>query len=564
MGVFAAAILGGTLFLTVFGRPLLDPSNIGWLMRHDSQTYYLAFEHFRREAWQWPPGVITGIGYPIGTSIGNTDAIPLVAMPLKIAAAWLPAPFQFLGAWLFACWILQAVFGALLARQVTPRRDLQALVGTLFVLSPPLLHRTGHAALCAHWTWLAALWLLFARDTWSLRARAVGWLVLSGVSAAIQPYLAMGVLGLGLCAAADDLWRAAKPAGRWRACGLAVGLIAVTTAVLWMTGIFTVGSGDLQREGLGYFSMNLLAPVMPMGYSQWLPDVPMATPGQGEGFLYFGAGWLALMIMAAAAIARGRMGADHVPVVPRLGLAWVGLAAFTLLAVSPVITAGPRVLADLSAWTPAAVSALRSSGRFGWLLMYLAFALAMRAVFLRLPRSAATMVLLVALALQLGDLRGAYAGVWSRERSAAWTEYRSPLSPVWDEVMPAYRHLVMAPPDMCAAVWPSPAGEHLPFSMLAARHGASINSGNAGRYDTGAILDYCAREERDLRAGTVDDDSLYVLSPAMRTVLSTAAGRAVACGRLDAYDVCVTTSSLARWPATAARTLVAGGARPGG
>ena len=52
MGVFAAAILGGTLFLIVFGRPLLDPSNIGWLMRHDSQTYYLAFEHFRREAWQ--------------------------------------------------------------------------------------------------------------------------------------------------------------------------------------------------------------------------------------------------------------------------------------------------------------------------------------------------------------------------------------------------------------------------------------------------------------------------------------------------------------------------------
>ena len=132
MGVLAAAGLGGALFLVVFGAPLLAPGNIGWLMRHDSQTYYLAFEHFRREAWHWPPGLIEHIGYPVGTSIGNTDAIPLVAMPLKLVAAWLPTPFQFLGAWLFACWVLQGAFGALLARQVTSSRLVQALAGTLF------------------------------------------------------------------------------------------------------------------------------------------------------------------------------------------------------------------------------------------------------------------------------------------------------------------------------------------------------------------------------------------------------------------------------------------------
>lgn len=557
MGPLAAAALGGALFLVVFGAPLLDPGNIGWLMRHDSQTYYLAFEHFRREPWHWPPGLIEHIGYPVGTSIGNTDAIPLVAMPLKLVAAWLPTPFQFLGPWLFACWVLQGVFGALLARQVTSSRLVQALAGTLFVLAPPLLHRTGHAALCAHWTWLAALWLLFARDTPGTGVRKAGWVVLAGVTAAIQPYLAVGVVGLGLCAAANDLGSASSGAAKRVAVALGAGVVGATAMVLWATGIFTVGSGDLQREGLGYFSMNLLAPVMPMGYSQWLPDVRMGTPGQGEGFLYFGAGWLGLIVIAIVAAVWRRAGGTRTPVVPRLGWAWAGVVAFTLLAVSPVVTAGPRVLADLSAWTPAAVATLRSSGRFGWIAMYLVFAIVVRALALRLPRRAAGGVLLMAVVLQAADLRTAVASVMRRERSPEWTQYQSPLSPVWDEVMPAYRHLVLAPSDMCGPAWPSPPAEHLPFSMLAARHGATINSGNAGRYDAGAVLRYCADAQRALTAGAVDDASMYVMSPSMRAVLEGAARTSVSCGRLDAFDVCVTTASLARWPTVAAQAFSA-------
>jgi len=562
MGPLAAAAVGGALFLVVFGWPLLDPGNIGWLMRHDSQTYYLAFEHFRREPWRWPPGLIEHIGYPVGTSIGNTDAIPLVAMPLKLVAAWLPTPFQFLGAWLFACWVLQGLFGALLARQVSSSRLVQALAGTLFVLAPPLLHRTGHAALCAHWTWLAALWLLSARDTLGPGVRTAGWVVLAAVTAAIQPYLAVGVVGLGVCAAANDLGSAPDGAARRLAAALGAGVVGASAAVLWATGIFSVGSGDLRREGLGYFSMNLLAPVMPMGYSQWLPDVRMGTPGQGEGFLYFGAGWLVLVAIAIAATARRRGAEPHTPVVPRLGWAWAGVVAFTLLAVSPVVTAGPRVLADLNAWTPAAVATLRSSGRFGWIAMYLVFAIVVRALALRLPRRAAAGVLLLAVALQLADLREAIAAVMRRERSPEWTQYQSPLSPVWDSVMPSYRHLVLAPSDMCGPAWPSPPAEHLPFSMLAARHGATVNSGNAGRYDAGAVLRYCADAQRALTAGAVDDDSLYVVSQAVRAVLEGAARVPVSCGRLDAYDVCVTTTSLERWPSATARAFSAAAPRP--
>ena len=59
----------------------------------------------------------------------------------------------------------------------------------------------------------------------------------------------------------------------------------------------------------------------------------------------------------------------------------------------------------------------------------------------------------------------------------------------------------MAPPDMCATVWPEPAGPHLPFSLLAGNHGLTINSGNAGRYDVDGVLGYCAalKDEIDRR-----------------------------------------------------------------
>lgn len=89
---------------------------------------------------------------PSGTSIGYTDSIPLVAIPLKIVAGWLPLPMQYLGAWLVACFALQGLFGVFLAQLWT--RSAMATLGaaSLFVLMPTLLNRAPHPSLCAHWT----------------------------------------------------------------------------------------------------------------------------------------------------------------------------------------------------------------------------------------------------------------------------------------------------------------------------------------------------------------------------------------------------------------------------
>ena len=79
---------------------------------------------------------------------------------------------------------------------------------------------------------------------------------------------------------------------------------------------------------------------------------------------------------------------------------------------------------------------------------------------------------------------------------------------------------------MCAAAWQEPpAAPHLPFSLLAGRYGATINSGNAGRYDVGGVLGYCAALKAEIADRRVNDDSLYVLSPGQRAALATSRGR---------------------------------------
>ena len=378
-----------------------------------------------------------------------------------------------------------------------------------------MLHRFGHTALCAHWTVLAAIWIAGDR-VHGRRWRLGAWLALCAAVAAIQPYLAAMVVPMALAGVVSDGWAEARTTRSALIAGAgAAAFVAITFVVFWVSGYFLLGSAtDFGLEGVGYFSMNLLSPVIGNGYSGLLPEIPTATPGQYEGLVYFGVGWLAL---AAAALA---IGARRGFVLPPLRLGWIVVGGLLLLAISPVVTLGGSVLVDLRRWAPSLLAVFRSSGRFAWLAMYVVFAATLATLVSRLPRRTAVAILTAGLVLQVLDLGGAYGRARARSQDPAWTDWDTPLkSAVWTTALPHYRHLVMAPPDMCAAVWAEPAGPHLPFSLVAGGHGLTINSGNAGRYDAGGVLAYCAALEAELAAGRVSDDSLYVLNPRMRQVL---------------------------------------------
>ncbi len=151
-----AGAAGGALAWWRFGWGVFNPARTNWF-RGDSAWHFLTWQFFRNEPLLFPPGRVESFLYPLGTSVGGGDALPLLAFAFKALNPWLPADFQYLGLWLFVSYVLQGVFGYLLVRTFCPQRWLALPAALLLLLSPVMVFRAGHVALASHWLLLLAL-----------------------------------------------------------------------------------------------------------------------------------------------------------------------------------------------------------------------------------------------------------------------------------------------------------------------------------------------------------------------------------------------------------------------
>jgi hypothetical protein len=369
----------------------------------DRRWHNTAWQAFRREPWGWPPGRIAGVLYPVGTSIANTDSVPLLAIALKPWHAFLSPDFQYFGLWLLLCLALHGGWAAMLMRLTGGVWLFQLLGVGLFLLNPIARPQMDHMARCASgWVTLAGLWLYFRPPhTVSRRRELCAWSVLCVLAAGINAYVCLMALALAAAGFARRWW----PDHVQGPAGAALGLAAVAAAVLlllWLQGYFVLGSyGDLLAGDLGHWSMNLLAPLNPLYWSKFLPGFPAATPGQYEGFAYFGLGILALVAACSIALlvrppARESL-AEVTPVLITTGV-------LLLAAISPKVTWGPYVLFELPHALYAPFAPFRASGRLFLPAFYLMLFLLLRMLARRLPWWGASAALLAALAVQYEDL----------------------------------------------------------------------------------------------------------------------------------------------------------------
>ena len=78
-------ILGGLIFLFIYGWQVLDVAKISWLLGGvDLTQHYLGWAYFRQAPWQFPFGLMTSVTYPHPLSVIYTDAIPLCAVFFKM------------------------------------------------------------------------------------------------------------------------------------------------------------------------------------------------------------------------------------------------------------------------------------------------------------------------------------------------------------------------------------------------------------------------------------------------------------------------------------------------
>lgn len=489
----ACAGLFGVVYWTLWVDPaILDPSSVDWLLVNtDRGVNYLGWAFFRDTPWTWPLGLNPRYGLELSSSIVYSDSIPLLALPFKALGGVLPTPFQYFGLWTLICAVLQGVFGYLLARRLGGSIAAALVASAFCVAAPALVARSGHLALTAHWTLLAAFLLYFGKAR-----QLLAWIALLAVVAAIHPYLFIMVLAVF---GADLLKRhLLRTAGIARLLGDGVLAVSISVAVMWSIGMF-VGARP-RAHGFGYFKHDLLGLIDAGRFSRLPLDIPNGS-GAYEGYGFLGTGIILLALAALPAV--GHLRRISAPGIWPLTLVVIAMFLFALsnaidIAGTTVITLPlPDVLTRLA-------GVLRSSGRFVWPAVYLLIVLIVLAVTWRYRRYGPA-IAAACLIVQLFDMAPGIAA--TRERATMIDVAPQPISPLWAELAEHYRHIRAIPVEHPGFNW------HY-ASRVAVRYGMATDSVYLARVPP--LAEAAQRAEEALSSGAFDPDAVYILDDAAR------------------------------------------------
>ena len=498
--VYPAALLLGLAFAIwllswrdIVPLDVLHAASIG-----DEAVSIVGQRYFLAQPWGWPLLLVPQLAWPDGVSIALTDSIPLAVLLLKPFRALVPPGASIAEAWLALALALQPVAAVFALRAAGERRALPAFaVAALAVTTPTLLNRSGHMALCTHAAILCALGLYFVLVRPGPPPRSGGGLAVADVASTwcaatlllagcllIHPYI-LAMAAAVLAAAPLTLMLRGAP-GWWRAVAGYAASLALCGALAWWLGY----GGNRPAPGFGFYSMNLLNPILPLG-STLFPSVTF--PGAGgmgwEGYQYLGAGILLLLGITVVQAVRGRVGwRRH----GGLLLVLAGLVAFSL---SNIAYAGPFRLYH---WRPipAAIEQFRSTGRFFWPVAYTILVVGVATAARSLRPGLATAVLLAAVALQWVDTTGLRANL--RQIGADRTVWRIDTTTL-RPILAAHSELTLWPIFGCGAT-PDSAVD-VQVMLLASETLMRTNTMNTARERTAAECDPAPTLTAPLRPG---------------------------------------------------------------
>lgn len=374
------ALAGGVLGLA-YALWLLPVAHIAgksnlWLIG-DCGAHASALRAYLNDGWHASILTTNHLNYPQGINIAFADVIPLLAVPIKILAPFLPADFHYFGYWLVFSYVIQGAAACVLLFSCGVRRWLWLLIATMvFLLSPAMLFRVhAHTSLTTHGYLLIALILYFkiVRQGAGYWVAVGAYALLCAVSLLTHPYLLAMVFPVFVAAALDDI--------RYSRCLRSVAamalVIAPTMALLWFGGYLAAGAGGLSGGGgFGFFSMNMVAPLVGgdiLDLSAWRDHsgiyygcypVPYdATGGQYEGYNHLGLG--VLLALAVVVAFQGRWLLSKIGRYPALILLITGFACYAVS--NKGFFAGWQLWSlHLPQFLNTLTDQFRASGRFFW------------------------------------------------------------------------------------------------------------------------------------------------------------------------------------------------------
>ena len=577
----AIAFVAGLLYaLIVMGPSPLNPRKVDWVTV-DPAYHYIGWELLRQDPHtHWPLTYTDRLGYPVGESVALLDLNPLLAVGLKPLSHLLPEPMQYFGFEVVLACALQFFFAFRIFRLVLGTNLLGiALCSLFFLLAPPLNYRfMGHYSLSNQWLLLAALLLfLQVQQEWdypthakearvghpSIRKFVIAGAVLAGISVGINPYIAFQVLMVLAAGVVSLLWQKRLTLSR------AVGSLALFCLsgflVAYSLGLVIEGGRGYTTGGYRVFSLNLLSPIDPRGWTSiLLPRMSGATPGQYEGYNYLGVGVLvvALVVLVVSVFQRRKL--------PSLNVRWLVplllcCLVLTLLALSTKVTLGSRTLVDLDPGGKLSpyLASLRASGRLFWTPYYLILVVALASPFLFLRSAWANALLACALLLQIADTQSLRHWV----RTTVSEAHPSPLkSPIWATLGSVHQNLIVLPAWQCGG-GAAPLGpeSYRIFGFLAVEQKMRTNSYQSARYTEVARDWHCRQSIAALTEQRLSSDSAYVVTPELATRIAQGPTGPGKCHDLDRVILCSTKTDFGLSPVlmTAEARLDSAIANPG-
>jgi len=577
-----AFVVGTVVFIYATGGRIIDPTNRDWLMLGDSAQHYLGWAFFRdTPLLQWPIGANPKLGLDFASSIVFTDSIPLAAFVFKPLNVVLPETFQYLGVWIWLCFVLQAYFGVRLLAHRVADRSLCGLGAALIVLAPVLSYRLvhqgyGHIALVSHFVILAAL-DLYLDERGSVRK----WAILICCALLIQAYFVPMVVAIWLASMVSRRL-AIRDTARQVAIVLgSLGIVAVVSGFASLGGRLFVGDSSVTPEDFPYrFRWQPMALIdsatdFSTGWSHVMAD-QLELFGDVEGFTYLGSGFLLVVLPAVVlSILRKRSGIVSArDVVVVLGI----VAACALLVPSRIFSTGIAVMLfvvvaviagrsirerrhrallvaalllgaysmtmrpgigrrtffeyDLVPVLEQFTQTFRTHARSSWVLYYVVLLALVVLVATRLPRRLAIGVLALAVVVSVVDSNPAMSQVRHRFTSQpVWVNQLD--DPMWEEVVQGRDAIITYPPlnnDL--------EGRWIHIEDFVQRRGMATNAGYFSRWSIDTYVRVNQRLHDELRAGEFDPKSLYVIfDPDMWAFLSSDPTRFAFIGDIDGYLV---------------------------
>ena len=501
-------VFSTVLAVFIIGPSRIDPWNLGWQI-DDYFTLQLAFEAYRRDPISAFALTSERLMEPLPINLSFYDPIPLLILPLKLLTRK-AAEYQFIGAYLVVCSILQGLFAFLALREISQlRRDRQtifacALGAVILAMSPMLIARWQfHLAISSHWLLLAAFWLLFRAGRVGAKNTAGAYSILFFVAGGINPYMTLMVFFIYAGCCLKFVWdeKRVEPM-------LLIPPI-VGVASLMTFGFFSFRSGGMMTAfGYGSFNANLLAFFNPLFHTTtFMPILPKASVYQGDAFGYLGVGWMLLIAIGAVLALRHRREFSASSVV---AIAAIVVSSFAF-ATQGVVTLGEWVLfsSELPKGLLKIVESFRAAGRFVWVAGYALVFASLVVAFKCLPARRLISLFVIIAAIQAVDL-----APWALHiRNYLATRVAQRLqSPDWKAAGEGYKRIVVVPPWQCGVREQQPTpGNYMLLGRLALDYNLALSSTNAARTPVDQWAQ-CGRLLTDVPRNPPALDAIYVFS----------------------------------------------------